>query len=201
MTYRIGLTGGIAGGKSTVADLFARHGITIIDADVVAREVVKPEQNAYEAIIAYFGEMILDNKRTIDRAKLKAIVFNDVSKRLWLEKLLHPLIRDEMIAQSDKASSPYCIEVIPLLVETLPYPELNRILVVDVSVETQVKRLKERERLDDTLIKKILAAQISREERLAHADDVLSNEGDLTSLSRGVDSLHKKYLKYCSRDL
>lgn len=195
MSYRIGLTGGIASGKSTVADLFLRHGISIIDADVVAREVVTPGQSAYETIIAHFGESILDKVSNIDRAKLKQIVFNDASKRSWLEALLHPIIRDAMRLQSDKASSPYCIEVIPLLIETLPHPELNRILVVDVSVDTQIKRLKERDKLDAALIKKILAAQISRKERLAHADDVITNEGDLKTLTKVVDALHHKYLQ------
>lgn len=201
MMYRIGLTGGIASGKSTVARLFAHLGIGIIDADVIAKEMVLPGQNAYKAIVAHFGERILEDDGRVNRIKLKEIVFNHEKERLWLEKLLHPLIRNEMIAQSDKVSSPYCIEVIPLLIETRPYPELNRILVVDVSVDTQIKRLKERDKLDDALIKKILAAQISREERLAPADDVIENEGDLSSLTQAVNRLHQRYLQYCSANL
>jgi len=198
MMYRIGLTGGIASGKSTVAHLFAQHGIGIIDADLIAREIVLPGQSAYKAIVAHFGENILEDHGNINRIKLKEIVFNHKEERLWLEKLLHPLIRNEMIARSNKVPSPYCIEVIPLLIETLPYPELNRILVVDVSVDTQIKRLKEREKLEDTLIKEILTAQISREERLSHADDVIENEGDLSSLTQAVNRLHQRYLQYCS---
>ncbi len=193
--YRVGLTGGIASGKSTVADLFAKHGVTIIDADVIAREVILPGESAYDAIITYFGKNIIGAEQQIERAKLRQIVFNNPEKRIWLEKLLHPLIRDRMIACSLKANSPYCIHVVPLLIETWPHPEINRILVVDVSVETQIKRLKIRDNLDKDMIENMLQAQISREERLAHADDIIVNEGDLTALVDAVEKLHEKYLR------
>ncbi|MBY0378038.1 MAG: dephospho-CoA kinase [Gammaproteobacteria bacterium] len=196
MTYCVGLTGGIASGKSTVANLFARHGITIVDTDVIARQVVLPGQNAYEAILTYFGDFIVDHTGYLDRTKLREIIFKDKHKRLWLENLLHPLIRRQMIDAINEATSAYCIAVIPLLIETLPYPELNRILLVDVSVDTQIKRLKERDKFDEPMIKNILAAQIHRKERLAHADDVLINEGDLLTLTQAVDRLHKQYLRY-----
>ncbi len=193
--YSVGLTGGIASGKSTVADLFAKQGVTIIDADVIAREVILPGESAYDSIVAYFGNNIVGNDQLIDRAKLRLIVFNNPEKRIWLEKLLHPVIRHRMIACSLKASSPYCIHVIPLLIETLPHPEINRILVVDVSVETQIKRLKIRDNLDKDMIENMLQAQISRKERLAHADDIIVNEGDLVTLADAVEKLHEKYLR------
>ncbi len=193
--YSVGLTGGIASGKSTVADLFAKQGVTIIDADVIAREVILPGESAYDSIVAYFGNNIVGNDQLIDRAKLRQIIFNNPEKRIWLEKLLHPVIRHRMIACSLKASSPYCIHVIPLLIETLPHPEINRILVVDVSVETQIKRLKIRDNLDKDMIENMLQAQISRKERLAHADDIIVNEGDLVTLADAVEKLHEKYLR------
>lgn len=195
LMYSVGLTGGIASGKSTVAHLFAQHGVTIIDADIVAREVILPGENAYKAIIAYFGNDIVGKDGNVDRSKLRQIVFTHPEKRIWLEKLLHPLIRDRMISYSRKATPPYCIQVIPLLIETLPSPEINRILVVDVSVETQIKRLRERDHLDEVMINKMLQAQISREERLDHADDILVNEGDLAALTDSVRKLHEKYLQ------
>lgn len=193
--YTVGLTGGIASGKSTVAKLFAAHGVTIIDADVIAREVILPGENAYDAIIAYFGHNMVGADKHIDRTQLRQIVFSNPEKRLWLEKLLHPLIRARMIACSLEANTPYCIHVIPLLIETLPHPEINRILVVDVRVETQIKRLEERDQLDKMMIDKMLQAQISREKRLAHADDVLANEGNLSALANLVGKLHEKYLR------
>jgi dephospho-CoA kinase len=193
--YSVGLTGGIASGKSTVADLFAKHGVTIIDADVIAREVILPGESAYDSIIVYFGNNIIGTDQLIDRAKLRQIIFNNPEKRIWLEKLLHPLIRDRMIACSLKASSHYCIHAIPLLIETLPHPEINRILVVDVSVETQIKRLKIRDNLDKDMIENMLQAQIGREERLAHADDIIVNEGDFAALADAVEKLHEKYLR------
>lgn len=196
MTYRVGLTGGIASGKSTVAQFFAQHGIAIIDADRIAKEIVLPGQKAYEAIVLHFGDTILEKNRHIDRAKLKNIVFKNEVERWWLEALLHPLIREKMIEKTLEAKSPYCIEVIPLLIETLPYPELNRILVIDVDIDTQIKRLKERDHLDDAIIHSILDAQSSRAERLAHADDVLENKGNLTALAEAVKTLHKSYLRY-----
>jgi dephospho-CoA kinase len=195
LMYSVGLTGGIASGKSTVAHLFAQHGVTIIDADIIAREVILPGQNAYKTLVTYFGNDIIGNEDNIDRAKLRQIVFNDPAKRLWLEKLLHPLIRERMIASSRTATPPYCIQVIPLLIETLPHPEINRILVIDVDVETQIKRLRERDHLDEIMIHKMLQAQISREQRLDHADDILVNEGDLVALAAAVKKLHEKYLR------
>lgn len=193
--YNIGLTGGIASGKSTVAKLFAKNGVSIIDADVIARELTLPGESAYNAIIDYFGDSIVGTEQSLDRGKLRQIVFSDPAKRIWLEKLLHPLIRNKMIACSRKATSPYCIQVIPLLIETLPNPEINRILVVDVDVETQINRLQERDHLDKMMVEKILQAQIGREERLAHADDILVNEGDLVALEAAVNKLHEKYLR------
>ena len=193
--YSVGLTGGIASGKSTAADLFAQHGVTIIDADVSAREVILPGESAYNSIIAYFGKNIIGADQLIDRAKLRQIVFNHPEKRIWLEKLLHPVIRDRMISRRLKATSVYCIHVIPLLIETLPHPEISRILVVDVSIETQIKRLQARDQLGKQMIDNMLQAQISRKNRLAHADDIIVNEGNLAILADAVEKLHEKYLR------
>ena len=195
MTYIVGLTGGIASGKSTVANLFAEQKVAIIDADIIAREVILPGEIAYDAILSYFGPSILDAQHHIDRKKLQKIIFNDINKRLWLEQLLHPLIRQAMMDKTALAHSVYCLQIIPLLVETLPHPELNRILVIDVSLETQIERLKQRDQLTNDMIKNILKAQVDRHKRLQHADDIIDNDNDLSALTSQVLQLHQKYVQ------
>lgn len=190
----IGLTGGIGSGKSTVAELFAAKGIAIIDTDLIARDVVKPGQPALKAIVHEFGHDILQPDQSLDRNKLKKIIFSDPAKRQWLEKLLHPLIREHMQNQINQATSPYCIAVIPLLVETLPNPSINRILVIDTSLEEQLKRIATRDQMQENDARAIIDSQISREMRLAAADDHIINNGSLTDLKSQVDSLHQFYL-------
>lgn len=190
----IGLTGGIGSGKSTVAKLFANKGIAIIDTDVIARDVTKPEHPALSAIVNEFGKDILLPDHTLDRNKLRNIVFANPAKRRWLEQLLHPLIRSNMEEQIKQAKSPYCIAVIPLLVETLPNPILDRILVVDVTRNQQIKRVLERDNLTIEEAESIIGSQATRDERLAAADDYIVNEGSLSDLKMQVDKLHEFYL-------
>ncbi len=190
----IGLTGGISSGKTTVANLFAAKGITIIDTDIISRQVTEPGKTGLNEIVDKFGADILSPNNTLDRGKLRSIVFADQTKRLWLEQLLHPLIRTEMYEQIQSATSPYCIAVIPLLFETKPYSLINRILVVDATEEQQLKRATARDNISLEQINSILKTQVSRAKRLSAADDVIFNSGNLEELYSQVDKLHEFYL-------
>jgi dephospho-CoA kinase len=192
---KIGLTGGIGSGKSTVAKLFADLGAPIIDADELARQVTVPGTQTLQTIAQHFGQSILKKDRTLDRAKLADIVFHNKSERLWLEQLLHPLIQKEMLRQIIKLNAPYCILVIPLLAETKNVHFLDRIVVVDAAEELQIQRVQARNQLSLPQIKAILQSQTSREERLKMADDIIKNESSLEALTKAVRDLHEKYLK------
>ncbi len=191
----IGLTGGIGSGKTTVADEFAKLGVTLIDADLLSREVVEPGTPALAAIAQRFGPTILADNGFLNRAELRQIVFANQDHKIWLEQLLHPLIRELMLARIQSADSPYCILVSPLLLETDQSALVQRVLVVDVSAETQLSRTLQRDSSSAETIKAIMAAQISREARLAKADDVISNDGSMDSLKTKVLTLHNQYLE------
>ena len=194
--YRVGLTGGIASGKSAVADRFARKGIAVVDADVAAREVVAPGQPGMEEIAAAFGRAMLRADGTLDRAALRAHVFNDDAARKRLEGILHPRIRVQMRADADLVEGPYAIVAIPLLAEgggRTAYPWLDRILVVDVPRAMQVARVMARDGIDATLAERMLAAQADRAARLAIADDVLVNDTTLDALDAQVEALDRRY--------
>jgi dephospho-CoA kinase len=190
----IGLTGGIGSGKSTVAKLFEKKGITVIDADQVARDITLPEKPALKKIIEKFGSDILLPNSTLDRAKLRKLIFEDDHKRIWLEQLLHPMIRDELEQQIKAANSPYCIVMIPLLIESSPNPLINRILVVDAKKEAQLERAATRDNQTGSEIYSILSKQATRAQRLKAADDVISNMGTLEDLQGQVDAMHKYYM-------
>lgn len=191
----IGLTGGIGSGKSTTADYFAEKGITIIDSDQIARDVVAPKTEGLTKIIEHFGTMILDTKGELNRRKLREIIFNNDSERKWLENLLHPLIRQRMQQQIAQAKSPYCIAVIPLLIETLPNPLIDRILVIDAPESEQLARTMHRDQAALEQIKNIIHSQAKREQRLAAANDILTNDKNLAHLKHQIDDLHLKYLE------
>lgn len=195
----IGLTGGIGSGKSTVADLFAARGITVIDTDQLARDVTAKDQPALTAIKAYFGNEIILPDQQLNRALLREVIFKDHEKRIWLEKLLHPLIRTAMKQHIAKATSPYCIVVIPLLFESLPNPLIERILVVDTLESEQLKRAQARDNSRLETLEAIIKTQISRAERLLGADDVIENTGSFEDLAIQVDKLHEQYLTLAHR--
>ena len=191
---RIGLTGGIASGKSTVAELFTGHGVPVIDTDVIARQLVQPGMPALDEIRAAFGDNVFDTDGGLDRAAMRNVVFSDSSRREQLESILHPRIRDEALAQSAAAGGPYQVIVVPLLVKSPLQEFMDRVLVVDCDEETQLSRLLARDAENEDQARRILAAQANREDRLAIADDVISNNGDLSNMRRQVEALHEKYL-------
>ncbi len=192
---KIGLTGGIGSGKSTVANLFSQHGAPIIDMDEIAREVVLPGKPAMQEIREYFGDDICDEKGILDRKKLRAVIFNDEDKRQHLENIVHPRIRQRVVEKLKPLNSPYCIIVIPLLFETGLQDTVDRILVVDVSVEEQITRTTQRDNLDEDYAMKIIASQVDRQTRLDNADDIIDNSGDITELESRIEKLHQKYLE------
>ena len=200
---RIGLTGGIASGKSTVADRFAELGATIIDTDVIAREVVAPGQPALNEIAATFGESLIDDDGYLDRGALRKLVFADDEARKRLEAIVHPRIQDETRRQSDRAEvshrltnqaqGHYQIIVVPLLVHSSLIDSVDRVLVVDCDEETQIRRLTARDAESVDQARRMLAAQSSREERLEIADDVIRNDDSLASTLDQVAALHEIY--------
>ena len=191
---RIGLTGGIASGKSTVAQRFADLGVPVIDTDDIARDVVAPGQPLLSELAATFGKELLQVNGTLDRRALRQIVFADPAARLRLESLLHPVIRAELAARSAAAGGPYQVLVIPLLVEGGRKIDVDRILLVDCPEDLQIARVLKRDQSSEAEARAILAAQSSRQARLAAADDVIVNNGDLAKLTAAVDELHARYL-------
>ena len=191
----VGLTGGIGSGKTEASREFARLGATVIDTDVLAHELVEPGQPALAEITAAFGNNILNAKGNLDRTRLREIVFSDTARRIKLEAILHPRIREQVIALVEQAETPYCVLVIPLLFETARDYPLDRILVIDVPIEVQRQRVKARDQFSDKEIDAILKAQTSREQRLKVADDMVVNDGSLENLEREVGRLHQRYLE------
>ena len=191
----IGLTGGIGSGKSTVAGIFKQFGIPVIDADVIAHAMVAPGQPAFQEIIEVFGPGSLDASGAIDRNRLRKLVFSDPAQRHRLESILHPKIRREIISLTRNVQTPYCIVVIPLLLETDQRDLVDRILVVDTELDNQIARVTMRNGLPRHEINAIIAAQAKRDSRLAAADEVINNDGSLDELAIQVRAQHKKYLK------
>ncbi len=191
---RVGLTGGIASGKSTVADMFAELGAVIIDTDVIAREVVMPGQPALDEIRELFGPGVIRADGTLDRREMRKRVFEDEPLRKQLEAIVHPRIRDETFRQASEAGGRYQLIIVPLLAESPLRDYVDRILVVDCTEDRQIARLLERDAETVEQAERILSAQASREERLAIADDVLDNSGDLADTRRQVDALHRMYV-------
>jgi len=191
---RIGLTGGIGSGKSTVAQLFARRGVPVIDTDVIAREVVEPGQPAIAEIERAFGREVLDDAGRLDRAALRRRVFDDPAARARLEAILHPRIRAEVERRLAALEAPYCLVVVPLLVETNFVDLIDRVLVVDADEALQIARTSARDAVPPESVERVMAAQASRAERLARADDVIRNDGTLSDLEREVERLHARYL-------
>lgn len=192
---KVGLTGGIGSGKTTVANLFARFGVPIVDSDLIARKLTLPDGEAFLAIVAKFGESILNENGEIYRTKLRDIIFKDPSSKNWLEGLLHPLIKEAINSQTEEIPYPYCIIAIPLLIEAQAYDLIDRILVVESDCELRIKRAVTRDGTTESDVMRIINTQASSAQRLAVADDIIYNNGDLDSLVLQVEKLHACYLQ------
>ena len=193
--YVVALTGGIASGKTLISITFTRLGAPIVDMDIIAHEVVEPGQPALLRIKETFGTDIIGSNGRLKRSELRAIIFSDPGSRLKLEAILHPVIRQVAEERIRRVTYPYCLLVIPLLTDRSTYPDVDRVLVVDVDEETQITRLMARDNSSREQAKQALAAQISREKRLKLADDVLVNSGSPEQAAREVKNLHQKYLQ------
>lgn len=194
MSLVIGVTGGIGSGKSAVTGRFQQHGIEVVDADVAARVVVEPGGPALDAIAAHFGQEILLANGQLDRAALRQKVFADADERRWLEQLTHPLIGQEIRRQLEAATSPYVILASPLLLETSQVELADVVVVVDVPEAIQLERTMARDDNEEAQVRRIMAAQMQRDQRLASADIVIDNTGSLSALDDTVSELHREFL-------
>ncbi|WP_139685631.1 dephospho-CoA kinase [Vibrio tasmaniensis] len=201
MAIIIGLSGGIASGKTTVANLFNEHfNIDIVDADIVARKVVALGSDGLKQITEHFGESILLEDGTLNRSRLRELIFSDPKEKQWLNDLLHPMIRDKIDSDLSKITSPYGLLVAPLLVENQMQGMADRVLIVDVPVEVQIERTMSRDNVSREQVESILKSQASREQRLAVADDVIKNHTKNQELLPQITDLHQKYLAISAVD-
>jgi|SRR5690554_689029 len=190
----VGVTGGIGSGKTAVTDEFARFGISVVDADQVSRDVVDPGTEALTRIAKRFGPQILTPSGGLQRRLLRDIIFTDPDQKHWLESLLHPLIRDEIISRLEQSRSPYTILVSPLLLETGQQELCDQVLLVDAPESLQVRRTSERDQTPEAAVKAIMEQQMSRDQRRTMADDIIINDAGLAELHDAVRALHQKYL-------
>ncbi len=195
MPLIIGITGGIGSGKSAVTQRFEQHGITVVDADLAARVIVEPGKPALQAITEHFGDDILLDNGALDRAALRSRVFSDEDQRRWLEQLTHPLIGQEILDQLEASRSPYTILSSPLLLETSQKGLANCVVVVDVPEEVQLQRAMQRDDNDEAQIRRIMAVQMARADKVERADIVIDNSGSLADLDRRVEELHREFLR------
>ena len=193
MVLKIGLTGGIGSGKSTVCKIFSEFGVPVIDADIIAHSLVRPGMPALEEIAKTFGKELISNDGTLDRKKIRDQIFANDTERKKLENILHPAVYKEISVQVENIISKYCIISIPLLIETDASDTVDRILVIDVPRELQLQRASNRDKTNKSDIKSIIDSQISREDRLAAADDIVNNDGNIENLHRQISGLHEYY--------
>lgn len=193
--YCVGLTGGIATGKTTVSHLFSKLGVPIIDADIIARELTEINTDAYHQIHAHFGDAVINNDKTLNRKIVRDLIFENASQKKWLENLLHPLIRKKIKEAIANVAYPYCICVIPLLVESQPIDFIDRVLVVTAPEAMQIARATSRDQSEADQIKKIIHAQAESDSRLKIADDVIYNNDNIDQLEARVLKLHDRYLE------
>ena len=193
MVLKIGLTGGIGSGKSTVCKIFSEFGVPVIDADIIAHSLVRPGMPALEEIAKTFGKELISNDGTLDRKKIRDQIFANDTERKKLEDILHPAVYKEISVQVENINSKYCIISIPLLIETDASDTVDRILVIDVPRELQLQRASNRDKTNRSDIESIIDSQISREDRLAAADDIVNNDGNIENLHRQISGLHEYY--------
>jgi dephospho-CoA kinase len=192
--FTVALTGGIACGKSEVARRFAAFGADVIDADVVAHELVRSGKPALDEVVSVFGPEMIDSTGALDRPRMRELIFCDAEARKQLGSILHPRVLTELRTRARASTGPYAMLVIPLFVETGDYGWVDRVLVIDVPHEQQIARIVARDRITPELAEAMIAAQATRQQRLAVADDVIDNSGALSNLDAAVLALHKKYV-------
>jgi dephospho-CoA kinase len=193
--FIVGLTGGIGSGKSAVSQRFCEHGITVVDADVVARAVVHPGSEALVAICKHFGKHIINASGHLNRGQLREIIFKQPNEKTWLEQLLHPVINAEIRHQLNNSASTYTILSSPLLLETRQFELVDRVLIVDTSEQLQIERASQRDKNNEAQIKAIMQTQLSRQERCSRANDIIQNHGDISELDTQVEKLHQLYIE------
>ncbi|MCW2255493.1 dephospho-CoA kinase [Providencia alcalifaciens] len=199
MTYIVALTGGIGSGKTTVANEFAKLGIPLVDADIIARQVVEPGSAAFNTISNRYGTDIIHSDGSLNRQRLRDIIFSDTREKKWLNALLHPLIHQKTQQQLQQSNNPYVLWIVPLLFENNLSHLADRVLVIDVTPEEQISRTVERDNVSEEQVANILKAQSSREYRLAHADDVITNHNGELNISDKVAKLHERYITLAQR--
>ena len=195
MVFTVGITGGISCGKTTAANYFADKGVNVIDADLISRDMVKLGTPALKSIHTHFGSRVMNKDGTLHRKALRHIIFNDASQKKWLEDLLHPLIRKQIVQSIQSATSDYCILVSPLLLETGQHLLVDRILVINTTEAQQVDRTILRDRTTTTQAQAVIDAQLSPQERQKQADDLVENHGSIASLHQQLSRLHQYYLQ------
>ncbi|MDT9587499.1 MAG: dephospho-CoA kinase [Candidatus Arsenophonus melophagi] len=195
MSYIIALTGGIGSGKSTISNKFAALGVPIIDADVIARQIVMPNTDAFKMIKNHFCPTVFNSNGSLNRSQLRKKIFSDPIEKNWLNGLLHPLIHQETQRQLTLANSPYVIWVIPLLIENNLEYLANRVLIVDITMEEQIARIMRRDGISQQEAKNILSNQVSRRRRLQKTNDIINNHVNQLTLDQIIAKLHKKYLQ------
>ena len=190
----IALTGGIGSGKTSIASIFKSLGVPIIDSDTISKEIILPGKPCFKDIVNEFGEEILTNKGTIDRYKLRNIIFNNDKARIKLENIIHPVVFKNIDTEISLINYPYCLVIIPLLIETKSTERFDRILVIDALESLQFERIVKRDDISPILIKKIIKTQVKRKERLRYANDIIVNNDKIMNLNKSINTLHKKYL-------
>lgn len=191
---RVGITGGIGSGKTSVANSFAKLGIPVVDSDVIARSLLEPGEDAYKRVVREFGESILESSKSINRSKLRDLVFSNKNNRERIENILHPEVRKKILSDINKLESPYCIIVIPLLVEAGFLDLVDRVLVVDADESVRIARVMERDNISRQDVKKIIDSQATNQARLDIADDIINNNDSKKAIAQQVNELHNKYL-------
>lgn len=190
----IALTGGIGSGKTSIASIFKSLGVPIIDSDTISKEIILPGKPCFKDIVNEFGEEMLTNKGTIDRYKLRDIIFNNDKARIKLENITHPIIFKNIDIQTSLINYPYCLVIVPLLIETKSVKYFDKVLLVDTFKNIQFERVSKRDSMSPTLLRKIIKIQATRSERLKYADDIIENNNEIGNLNEYINILHKKYL-------
>ncbi|EGL54626.1 dephospho-CoA kinase [Methylophaga aminisulfidivorans MP] len=200
MVFKVGLTGGVASGKSTVTSLFHdKYHIDIIDADRIAHTLLTIDSDCYSEVVEAFGESVLLDNREINRRYLRERIFHNDNDKQRLEKILHPAIRQQLFTQAASSTSAYCIMSVPLLIEVGIYKEVDRVCVIDVSLEKQLERLQMRDNISMETAQAMIKSQCDRQLRLQHADDIINNNDSVDSLAHQVAQLHELYLKFADK--